>query len=55
MKIELDLTQREADALVRARIEPGYVGHWDGRDCVARELQGVEIKVRNAIDRASRS
>ena len=53
MKIELDLTQREADEIRHAKLTPRSSrgdGHW----CVERELESASVKLQDAIDRASR-
>lgn len=47
MKIELDLTQREADEL-REHVDTRYIGR------LPPDKQSAVIKLQKAIDRASR-
>jgi hypothetical protein len=54
VKIELDLTQREADELRRADHSPRDTSG-DTHEPVARELESAVVKLGQAIDRASRA
>jgi hypothetical protein len=55
VKIELDLTQREADELLRAEFKDRSGRSIEGQCCVQRELESAAIKLRAAIDKAIRS